>query len=181
MAKFAFTALCALMCTSFVAAQKRTMFAVEAGKSLKDIGELVKGAEPLSICPAKYPHGISIRCQGGNVRPPVIMSITGGRVQREGSAPYHIAGDIDGNGLKEIFPWNDYLTRPKKDDGTRHVRVRCTHKTKGGAFRMFSRKLIIEADGCEKPTPVVTGEFKICAVKKTNSKALSSLTRRECL
>eukprot|EP00171_Calliarthron_tuberculosum_P003110 IDg3110t1 len=166
MAKLTVTLLCALLCTTFVAAQKRSMFVVEAGKSLRDIGELVKGAPPLRICPAKYPNGISIRCQGRNVLPPVIMSITRGRVQTEGRAPYHIAGDIDSNGLKEIFPWDDYLSKPKLADGTRLVRVRCRHKTRQGVFRKFSRELIIEKDGCETPPPVLTNKFRICNVEE---------------
>eukprot|EP00171_Calliarthron_tuberculosum_P010806 IDg10806t1 len=149
MAKLALIVLCAFLCTSFAVGQRPTMFVVEAGKSLADIGELVKGTEPLSICPAKYPNGISIRCEGRNVHPPVVMSITRGRVQTEGRAPYHIAGDIDGSGLKEIFPWDDYLSKRKRADGTRLVKVRCRFRTRSGVSRKIARSLIIEADGCE--------------------------------
>eukprot|EP00171_Calliarthron_tuberculosum_P001779 IDg1779t1 len=177
MVKSAVIVLCALLCTSLAVAQKSKLVAVEAGKSLNEIGELVKGANPLRICPAKYPNGFSIRCEGRNVLPPVIMSITRGRVQTEGRAPYHIGGDIDGNGLTEIFPWNDYLSKRKLPDGTRKIRVRCRHRTKQGQPRKFGRNLIIEADGCENTSPVpAKNEFRSCSVDDAAQKRLYLFT-----
>eukprot|EP00171_Calliarthron_tuberculosum_P004102 IDg4102t1 len=126
----------------------RKLVAVTAGTTSTNIGELTK-SPPLKICPADYSSGISIRCEGNGVRPPVKMYIEGQRVQTEGRAPYHIAGDIDGGGsLQKVFVWDDYLNISPKPNGNRRFRIKCMYVNPSGDVKTFSRPLIIEADGC---------------------------------
>lgn len=126
---------------------RQKLVAVEAGTSLDDIGE-IRGDTPLKICPENYPNGFSVRCEGDMVRPPVKLYIDDSNSRYEGRAPYHIEGDLDIVGLRFVFPWHDYLSVPKRADGTRLVRVGCQHRSPTGKRMSFSRSLIIAEEGC---------------------------------
>lgn len=73
---------------------------IEAGLRSSKAQVLSNG---FSVCPTDFsPRGISIRCQGLDIQPPVIFKVNGRTVKREFFVPYTISGDF----LGRSNPWN---------------------------------------------------------------------------
>lgn len=134
-----------------VRAQSARIVLVTAGYDFKDIATLSERKAVL-VCPAMYPEGISLRCDGSEVKSPVGMSANGGYMRWEGRAPFHIAGDRDIGGLTHVFPWTKYRGMCNSHESCQ-LTIMCRYATASGARRTIERPLIIEPSGCEMKRP----------------------------
>lgn len=134
---------------------------IEAGLRSSKAQILTNG---FSICPTHFsPRGISIRCQGPDVRPPVTFRVNGRRVKREWFAPYTINGDFLGRSNK----WNVLYG---------FVTLTCTTKKRGakatvsGSFRCTPRKQLYHYT----PSPT---SLMISSVRSSSSASRMGLVR----
>lgn len=151
MASSSFTSIATLFALVAIASGA-DLFAVTAGLGSVDIGVLPRNSAggPLRICPEDYSQGFSIRCGGNNVNPKVkfyiIETSIPRRVQSEGNAPFHIAGDRDATG--EVFRWRDWETVTPKPNGNRRFKVKCMFIKNNGAEGSITRTIVVQKPGC---------------------------------
>lgn len=150
----------ALLALNLVAAQRRQLVAVKAGTGPFDPSNVIgvlrtnRNGGPLEICPGLYPEGFSIECRGTDVNANVEFFVNDMRVQTEGRAPFHIAGDRDRVELTEIFPFEDFRNEQRCDIGKQcAIRIKCTYNRNNGVRTSITRRLRILADGCELVAP----------------------------
>lgn len=115
-----------------------------------DIEVLSRTSKSNRVCVQDHSGGISIVCRGSNVLPPVRFFVNGIKVQTEGRAPFHIAGDYDIDGLTKVLKWDDFMRTPPREDGTKHMVVICEHISADGVFKKLKRTVIIEPENCKR-------------------------------
>lgn len=110
-----------------------TLYLTTAGPVATVTETMMTSFTNVTICPADYPAGFSVRCETttGPDFPTVRFIVSGGTYKKEFKAPYYLAGNTR-NGTIVPFPFSSFGPADKIR-GTR-LRVICKVRTRKGVF-----------------------------------------------